>query len=707
MSEASNRRQFLKLTALAGTGLSLSNTLSAMYYPPLDPQPIQNTNAFTTAGFVPNRAASWWCALEDIQWPQKQVIDKIKRRAEAFAKAGIDTAINFGFHNRFDFSNYFSQLHGYYSTVIEELHKNGVRFMDHYSCNHVSRPRSEADFKFIHKYERLAVLLFPDQKAAKFAQYEGVYFQEICEVDLRDGSRGYASQYQYEAFCHNNPKFLEMHAKYLRRLFSDVPFDGVEVDDMCSYPGNTTCGCQYCRERFKRDYGHEIPSFGDKAFFGDMTNKTNLEWGNYANPAYRDWLRMKSDSVRDHIKMIKEILGEKPLMTCCSNTGPIVLNAVALDLEKMAPYLDIFMLENVGTNILNADWVQMDAEAMHQKDIAEKRNNAPAIALSYALFEKGAYMGWALGRFWGVSNWSSTLNGRLEEDPKNALEAEDAISASNNWEKKHSDWYFREGSDLVEIRVVNNYYCRENGWRDEKGNEHWDRSKNWSIQLVRNNVGYRFVRSEELADANQLQQSDTPMVLDGVGCVSDQQFIALKSYLSKGGKAWMALPFGTHDEKGFVRKSPLSKELIGAKYKNLRIIDSSINGEPLKKMIQAGIFHPVIKQVSGDPRWSVKLRFFNKKPVLHFMNTSLEAVADNVKDLSDIPLMKDLKSPITNNQLQYEINTSRFSIPEMTAMSPELKAEKRTVRVAQYAANKTTLNVDLTGVEIYAVVQPK
>ena len=34
---------------------------------------------------------------------EKKIVDRIRYRAEAFANAGIDTAINFGFHVRFDF----------------------------------------------------------------------------------------------------------------------------------------------------------------------------------------------------------------------------------------------------------------------------------------------------------------------------------------------------------------------------------------------------------------------------------------------------------------------------------------------------------------------------------------------------------------------------------------------------------------------------
>jgi len=704
MNGKTNRRKFIQMAAISGAGLGLANSFPAVYAERLAAFGSEAA-ANTATAFIPNRAASWWCTIEDLQWPQKQVVDKIKRRADGFAKAQIDTAINFGFHNRFDFANYFSQVHGYYANVCEELHQRNIRFMDHYSCNHVCRPRNEADFRYINKYERHAVLLFPDAIAAKHAQYEGHLFQDLCEVDLRDGSRGYAKQYQFEAFCHNNPGLHDMHRKYLVRLMKDVPFDGIEVDDMCSYPGNTTCGCKYCRERFKKDYGHDIPDFSDKSFFGDTTKEDILEWGNFDNPVYRDWLRMKSDSVRDHIKIIKGVLGDKPLMTCCSNTGPIVLNAVALDLEKMAPYLDLFMLENVGTNVRNTDWMEMDAEALHQKDIAQKRGNAAAIALSYALSEKGAYLGWGLGRFWGVANWSSTLHGRLEEDPPHAMEMEDVISQPNNWEKKYSDLNYREGTDLVEIRVMNNSYCRENGWRDEAGHEHWDRSKAWSIQLVKNNVGYRFVRSDELADAAALLKENTPLVLDGVGCISDKQFAAVKMYLSKGGIAWMAVPFGTHDEKGFKRPVALSDVLIKGRYKNLSVIGSAVSSKPLEKMMLTGMFMPVLKQLKGDTRWAARIRMYNGKPAIHFMNAGLLAVPDEIKDLSGIALIKDIDSLIKDNALAYRINTDKVKLTQLALMSPELDAAQRPAEISKTNKGFAVISVNLDAVKIYAVAQ--
>ena len=705
--EKKSRRYFVKTSALGTLGLSLAGNFPVSWQLP----EVENTTdnilkpSDNDESFVPRRLASWWCGIEDLQWPQKAIVDKIKRRAEAFSKAGIDTAINFGFHIRFDFANYFGQLHGYYANVCEELHKYDIKFMDHYSCNHVERPRGEAEFRKLHKEQRHHTLLFHDPVAAETAQYEGYFFKDICEVDLRNGSRGYAAQYQLEAFCHNNPDFLDMHGKYLKRLMKEVPFDIIEVDDMCDYAGLTTCGCVHCREKFKKDYGQEIPPFGEKSFWGDIS-KPMLYWGNYENPVFRNWVRMKMDIVADHVKLVKSIVGEKPLLTCCSSTGPIVLNSIALNLERMAPYLDMFMLENVGTNIKSTDWIRMDAEALQQKDIAMKRGNAPAMGLSYTIYQKGGYLGWALSRFWGVANWASTLNQRLEEDPADAMQIEDIIAPLNIWEKTYSEIDYRKSRDLSEIRLVSSSFCRDNGFRYEDGTEQWDRVKAWSSELVKNNTGYRILRSAELADSEALISENTPLVLDGLGCLSDSQFTAIKGYLSKGGKAWIKFPFGTHDEKGFRRTNPVSSELTSVRYKNLIILDNSPVPQTFNKLILKGVFKPAIRQVSGDSGWAVRVHINNSKPVFHFLNSAMTPVPHpTIKDNGGTPILKDIDSSIRNNMITYEINNKVLALSSLSLFSPEMDDNPGKVEISSSARGYSTVRINLDGVKVYAVAQ--
>ncbi len=116
-----------------------------------------------------------------------------------------------------------------------------------------------------------------------------------------------------------------------------------------------------------------------------------------------------------------------------------------------------------------------------------------------------------------------------------------------------------------------------------------------------------------------------------------QTFAAVKSYLASGGTAWVALPFGTHDEKGFMRKVPLSTDLLSHKFKNLQVITTAVSSGPLKKIMAAGKFQSILKQVGGDAGWVARIRLYKGQPVIHFMNTALLAVAHpTLKDLSGV-----------------------------------------------------------------------
>ncbi len=703
-----NRRDFIKKSALLVTSVGLgshfqSGALAAPYL-----APFQGERGIYPPDipFRPRRVASWWNTLDDLLWSQKVIRDKVKRRAEGFASAHIDTAMNYGFHVRFDFANYFGQLNEYFHAIKEELHQYDIKFIEHYSCNHVERPRGKEEFDKLHRTQRHHVLLFHDAIAAEHAQYEGHLFRDIFELDIFDGTRGYARQYQMEAFCHNNPAFLDMHKKYLERLIREVDFDGYEIDDMCDYVGLRACGCKYCRERFSRDYGHEIPPVTDLSFWGDLS-KPMLFWGNYDNPVFRDWIKMKDDVIADHVDMVKKVIGNKPLFTCCSATGPVLLNSISLNLERIADKLDFYMLENVGISLRSVNWMEMDAEAFQQKDIARLRGNSPAIALSYTIYPDGGYLGWSLARFWGVANWASTFQHRVyEEDPADGIETEDMIRPFNDWEVKHSDLNHYETKDFPEVRLVYNYYCRINGWHDEEGTEHWSKTKMWSKQFLEHQIGYRILRYTELEDAGMLASEKTPLVLDGVACVSDAQFNAIRSYSSKGGTLWVSLPFGTHDEKGFVRKTPLSVELLKRKTKNLRVI-KSISNHPgvLSELIESGKFSPAIRQTGGDKGWIVRIREYGGKKVVHFMNSGLKAIPHpTVKDVSQSPVLMRIESVVSNNLLEFQIDGKKFNMADLRLYSPEIGENSREVTFS-VNRDKINLKVDLSGISVYAIAQ--
>ncbi len=654
-----------------------------------------------TGGLKPIRAASWWTEVGDLLWPDIEVQKRVRAKARAMYEAGIDTCVNFGLHTRFDFSDYFNSYHGYLNLVCQELHQYGIKFIDHYSCNLVERPKNEQELALLHKNHRHHVLLHKDFQAAENASYEGHRFQDICEVDLRDGGRGYSTSYQGELFCHNNPAFLDMHQKYLKRLMAEVNFDAVEVDDMCTYAYFADCGCEYCRERFRRDYGHEIPTLDDKDFWGD-TSKHPMHWGNYNNPAFRDYVRMRTDGIREHIGMIKECVAPKPLLTCCSSTGPLYLNSLALDLEKSEDQLDLVMLENCGITCNAVNWVKNDAEAMQQKDIAEKMGHAPAIALSYTVYEDGAYLGWALARFWGAANWSSTLPGRLMEIPDDQKTTEALVGPFNVWEKQHSPLVPLDCKDILNVRIVSNRYNRENGiMKNER--DVWSRILEWTDGFVRHNLSYRFVRYRELADADALKAEKTPLVMDCNACVSDAQHAAVKEYLKAGGKLIVALPYGTKDEKGFDRPVSLSQELISGNYPGLAVVNGA---EEIPALIEKGILVPAVKIIKGDKRRVCRARITDGRLMVHIINTNLTAVAHEwVTTVGDVPVMKNILCDCDDDEFVFEVTGENLpALRDCKLKSPELGNAHREIQVEKIK-DGWRLTFCIKDIKIYAVAE--
>src|ERR1035441_3105531 len=49
------------------------------------------------------RAVSWWLTWDDMTWPNQQLMDKIRRRADQCAASGVNCCVIFGAHLRWDF----------------------------------------------------------------------------------------------------------------------------------------------------------------------------------------------------------------------------------------------------------------------------------------------------------------------------------------------------------------------------------------------------------------------------------------------------------------------------------------------------------------------------------------------------------------------------------------------------------------------------
>lgn len=658
----------------------------------------------TITPFKPRRVASWWSHAEDLLWPEKRVRDLIQRRADALAEAGVDTVIQFGYHFRFDFAWNFGAMHGMFAEIADALHERDIKFLDHYSCNLVARPPTFDQRLAYHTENRHHVNLYPDAIAAETAGYAGHKFVDLREIDLVTGKPAYTPRYQAELFCHNNPEFLTMHAAYLKRLFSEVPLDGIQADDMCIYNSFRSCGCEHCRDRFRREYGHELPRLDDASFWGDTSKEPDDTWGNYNNPAFLDWIQMRFDSVADHLRMVRKVIGEdKFLMTCCSNSAPQKLNAYSLSYEHTIDICDWVMLENCGMGANTVQWSRTEPHAMLQKSIALTKmgKQVPTIAASFTIYEDGAYLGWSVARFWGVSNWICTLQGRLVENPADYREEAELITRYNNWEIENDDSAL--GKDVVELRICFLKANRENGWRDDEGQEYWDRLRKWSLALLDRNIGYQFVLSANLEEACRDSSNNSPILLDGSAHISDSEIESLIAFVKRGGKLWIVPPLGTNTEKGALRtvtgQDRLCAETDPA---SIVLIDSKHGANALTDMIADRRFAPRIREVGSNHDWRMRLRQTDGRLTIHILNSNLEGV--------EHPTVKALGSIISHaskNPLVFEVDLSDMGLKCPAApvlLSPEL-SELVPVQMGQVDTDRFRLTVDVSNIRLYGMVR--
>ena len=700
--DKSTRRDFIKRSAAAMVGMKCENVFASSAPQAADTAALAKQGKRT----YPSHVISWWSNINDLEWPARAIRDRIQRRADQMAAAKIDVAINFGFHYRFDFAPYFGALHGYYHDVATALHERGIQFMDHFSCNVIARPRTPEDVRQFHTHERHCVNLYPDPIAARDAGYAGYRLNDLRETLIASCEPTYIQMYAGECLCHNHPDFLKMHKAYLQRLFAEVPLDGIHQDDMAFYGYFATCGCRHCREKFHRLFGRDLPPLSDPDFWGDTSGRP-YDWGNYSNPAFRDWVRLRYQSNADHLKMVREVIGpDKILMTCCSSSGPTRLNSMGLSAEEWVDVVDWITMENVGLAPKSVEWPGIEAEAMLHKGIAASKSPAgtPAITISYFTYPDGAYLGWAIARYWGVGNWATTLWGRLPVDPPDAKEEAELILPFNQWEVAHP--LDAPGRDVPDLQLAFIRASRDNGWRDARGHDSWDRLRRWPEYLTRNYVGYEIVTTRVLKTGTV--STSLPLVLDGCTHVSDLVCQVLRDFVARGGRLWVAPPLGDCDERAQPRASSLVATLQNDK--NLRervlVIDPEVGPQAIAGLIRQGHLAPRIRKISGPEGWSARLRVHGSKLCLHLLNAKLQGEPHpTVVDGRGGQILYRIATQPAREPLVLEVDcTGLPKFDQAMLESPDL-AVPRTAAIRATSDRHVRLTTNLEGIRLYAVAE--
>lgn len=408
------------------------------------------------------RIASWWIRFEDLNWPNHDGYERIKRRAEAMARANVTTAMIFGAHFRWDFLPYFTLLHDYLATVAEELGKYGVELYDHHSVNLIHRYDTREEMRHVMLHSGPHLPLSPSREAAATWEYNGSRLNDWRMVDVGTRQILWYPQYAAEGFCIRNPHFVEAYRTYVTRLIADTGIRGLSADDPVHYMHYRSCACPYCVAELKRRTGVTLPSLSDRSF-----------WGNWENPAWQAWIDMRFEAAADFFRALKPVFpADFRVTTCGSNSAAPKTNSSASDARCFITGCNFVNLEMSGNTppykqdpkTINVRVAERLVTASHHRAVAAEKG-VRCFGTGFAFTETTAGLVWAVNRVLGSDCWISTLKARLglpDHILQTLPEEADIVGQAFGFEKEHEELW--EGEPIGQLGVYFSYETRKHSF---------------------------------------------------------------------------------------------------------------------------------------------------------------------------------------------------------------------------------------------------
>lgn len=481
------------------------------------------------------RLATWWITWEDLNWPSVDNMERIKVRAEKLAKANVTDVIIFGTHFRWDYLPFFTLLHDYLATVAEELHKYGVRLIDHHSVNLIHRYSTKEEMRHVMLHSGPHLPFSPSWEAAATWEYNGSKLNDWRMLDVKTGKPLWYPQYASEGFCLRNPEFIAAYQQYVKTLVKDTGIDGLMADDPIHYMLFNSCSCPHCRAELKRRSGIDLPAIEDQTF-----------WGNWDNPAWKGWIDLRFDATGNFMQAVAEVLPENFLLCSCgASSAGAHMPATASDARKFlqgANYVNLEMSGNtppykhdrvtvnipVGDRIVNA--------SHHQAAAREK--GVRCYGTGYGFTEAAANIIWAVNKTLDSDCWFSTLKARLglpEHVLKQLPDEGDVIGRAFTYEKEHPELF--EGEQVGQMAVYFSYETRNHTCF---GNRHKGYSYDYRMALE---ALFRAGVSAHTVFAFPKDTAAYPLVLvPSPLSMTEQERNELKAYLAAGGKVVITGP---------------------------------------------------------------------------------------------------------------------------------------------------------------------
>ncbi len=372
-----------------------------------------------------------WYNTKEIWQDTQEDIDCL---VKSYADKGINVLIGFSCtHFRWSFYRHWEVINECIKKIVSACHKYNILYVEHHSSHLTFNPKSEQDLAFMHsmmQQRESAVSDWPhmlEDSQSDFL-YDGRPIHKWRQISGKSGTYGITT-YRGYGMCFNNPLYREAYTAYLEDLYA-LGIDGIMTDDI-QYFGNdgmgwkqfNACTCEYCRQKFFKEYGFELPSPQEWEDF----------YWNFDNPVFIAWKKFKDDSTLRFVHFIRRHYIAKGYAMFRPNYISEILttNKTALPFERCSEIWDVIFQENGTGCIIKESYLSFGLEALHRYNMA-RRHNVPSMSMFYPVSNDALYFSFALAKAWGQLYTNCAGEGVTEELDEEFI---------RSFEEKHIDMY--------------------------------------------------------------------------------------------------------------------------------------------------------------------------------------------------------------------------------------------------------------------------
>ena len=322
--------------------------------------------------------------------------------------------------------------------------------------------------------------------------------------------------------------------------------------DEIQYWGDTLCGCESCRKKFKADTGLELPTTKDPDFFRNLNNMTYKKWLNWRTVK----LQERNLEVRALMKKYMPQGGFYPTYLCDPTyTGMWNSNYQAgIRLESEVAYSSSVGLEYEPRFFNNYyHWPVAVVEMKFEKAVNRALDSNPW--LYFYPTQYGDYIWeWSLAMGTGANIW---FPGEQAPDKK----VESARSAVSGWMAKHQK-LIGKTSSYANTGVVYSSLTRDMCPEGTAWREGWF---GVSQLLTDSQTSYQMLVDADLSNPDVLKDLRT-MVMFNTACLSDASVAAIREFVKNGGTLLASANISLRDENGVMRNDFGLADVLGVSF---------------------------------------------------------------------------------------------------------------------------------------------